>query len=139
VRTRVVVAASMLLAACRGITFDNQNQIVGTYTLRSVNGLPLPRALDDRTVQFILTRGELTLAAGGKWSEVLIGNGTENGQAVLNQVIETGQWTLRNSHVEILRFDGGLAYSGEFSVLSGPKLELQRPVRSTFVRYVYAR
>jgi hypothetical protein len=38
---------------------------------------------------------------------------------------ETGRWTLRSGSVEVVRADGALAYSGAFSVLSGPKLELK--------------
>jgi hypothetical protein len=139
VRSLVVVAVSSLLAACSGISYNDQNKVEGTYTLRSVNGQPLPLLLDDRTVQFTVTRGELTLAANGEWFEALSGTGAQNGQAVAIDVIETGRWTRRSSHVEMIRFDGALDYSGEYSILSGPKLELQRPVRSTFARYVYTR
>ena len=137
--TRTLVIPALLLVACSGISFDNQNAVEGTYTLRSVQGEPLPLALDDRPVPFTVTSGVLTLASNGDWSEVLTGSTTENGQAVPKQLTEGGRWTLRNPYVEIVRADGPLAYSGSFSVLSGPKLDLARPRFSTTRQYVYAR
>lgn len=138
-RIRVVLAVSLLLAACGGISFENQNAVEGTYTLRSVNGQPLPLALNDRPVQFTVASGTLTLTASGAWSEVLTGTSIENGQTVSRQLTEGGSWTLQHPHVELVRADGYLTYFGDFSVLSGPKLDLQRPVYSTVARYIYAR
>jgi hypothetical protein len=130
---------ALLLAACSGISFENVNTPEGTYTLRSVNGQPLPVTLDDRAVALTVSGGVLTLAASGEWSEVLTGTTIENGQTVSRQLSETGRWTLRNPYVELTRTDAALAYAGSFSVISGPKLELQRPVRQPYPVYVYAR
>jgi len=138
-RIRVSLLATLLLAACSGISFENQDAVEGTYTLSSVRGLPLPVALDDRTIPFTVTSGVLTLGSNGDWSEVLTGTATENGQSVSKQLSETGRWTLRNPYVEIVRADGALAYSGSFSVIMAPKLELMRPAFSTTRYYVYSR
>jgi hypothetical protein len=81
----------------------------------------------------------LTLAANGDWTEVLTGTTVENGQTVTKTLTETGRFTLRTPYLELQRSDGAIAYSGTFSSPSGPKLDLQRPVRSTFNLYVYAR
>src|SRR6185503_18170796 len=94
-KVRLVLFASLLVAACGGISFENQNAAEGTYTLRSVQGQSLPLALDDRPVPFTVTSGVLTLASNGDWSEVLTGTTTENGQVVPKQLTEAGRWTLR--------------------------------------------
>ena len=116
-RLRVALFAIVLLAACSGISFENQSAVEGTYTLSSVRGLSLPVELDDRPVPFTVTSGVLTLGSNGDWSEVLTGTALENGQSVSRQLTESGRWTLRNPNVEIVRADGAIAYSGSFSVI----------------------
>jgi hypothetical protein len=138
-RIRVSVLAIVLLTACGGISFENQNAVDGTYTLRSVQGQPLPLALDDRLAPFTVTSGVLTLASNGDWSEVLTGTITENGQTVPKQLTEGGRWTLRNPYVELRRGDGPVAYSGSYSILIEPKLDLARPAFSSTRHYVYVR
>lgn len=136
---RVALFAIVLLAACRGISFENQDAVEGTYTLRSVQSQPLPYALPDRTMPFTVTSGVLTLASNGDWSEVLTGTTTDNGQTVPKQLTEGGRYTLRSSYLEMVRSDGALAYSGSYSVVSGPKLELVRLRTSGTGLYTYAR
>ena len=134
-----VLLATLLLAACSGISFENQNAVDGTYTLSSVRGLPLPVELDDRPAPFTVTSGVLSLASNGDWSEVLTGTTTEGGQVVSKQLTEGGRWTLQSPYVELMRADGVRAYSGSFSVITAPKLELMRPAFSTTRHYVYTR
>ena len=138
-RVRAGLFAALLLAACRGISFENENAVDGIYALKSVRGLPLPVELDDRPVPFTVTSGVLSLASNGDWSEVLTGTTTENGQVVPKQLTEGGRWTLQNPYVEIMRADGVRAYSGSFSVILAPKLELMRPAFSSTRYYVYER
>jgi hypothetical protein len=138
-KIRVALFTTVLLASCSSISFENQDAVDGTYTLRSVRGQSLPLALDDRSVPFTVTSGVLTLAANGDWSEVLTGTITENGQTVPKQLTEGGRWTLRNPYVEIRRDDGPIAYSGSFSILIEPKLDLARPASSSTRHYVYVR
>lgn len=138
-RLRSALAASMLLTSCSQISFDNQDAVDGTYVLRRVRNSNPPVLLDDRTVAFTVASGVLTLGAKGEWSEVLTGTVTENGQTVPRQLTESGSWTLRRPYVELVRTDGATAYVGEFSVISGPKLDLQRPMFSKSTLYVYAR
>jgi len=136
---RVALFATLLLAACKGISFENQDAVDGTYTLSSVRGLPLPADLDDRPMPFTVTSGVLSLSSNGDWSEVLTGTTTESGQVVAKQLVEGGRWTLQDPYVELVRADGVRAYFGSFSVISGPKLDLMRPTFSSTRSYVYAR
>jgi hypothetical protein len=138
-RIRVALFAAVFLGGCSGISFENQDAVDGTYSLRSVQGQSLPLALDDRSMPFTVTSGVLSLASNGDWSEVLTGTTTENGQVVQKQLTEGGRWTLRNPYVEIRRADGAVAYSGSFSVFSEPKLDLARPAFSSTRHYVYVR
>jgi hypothetical protein len=138
-KIHVALFATVLLASCGSISFENQDAVDGTYTLRSVQGQSPPLALDDRSVPFTVTSGVLSLASNGDWSEVLTGTIIENGQTVPKQLTEGGRWTLRNPYVEIWRGDGALVYSGSFSILIEPKLDLARPAFSSTRHYVYVR
>jgi hypothetical protein len=125
------------LAACSGISFEDQNKVEGTYTLRSILGAPLPYALGDGQ-SAIITSGVLTLEGDGDWSEVLSYTIPENGQLVSKVSSDGGRWVLRNPNVELLASSGG-AYYGTYSNLNGPKLELARPVPRQQSLYVYTR
>ena len=134
-----MLAAAVATTACSGISFENDNQVEGVYTLRSVNSRPLPLDLDDRAEAINLSSATLTLSANGEWTEALTGSATQDGQPVQKVLLESGRWSLRAPYVELQRSDGAISFSGVFSSLSGPKLELQRPVRSRANLYVYAR
>ena len=126
-----------LLAACGTISFEDQNKVEGTYTLRSILGAPLPYALGDGQSS-IITSGVLTLEGDGDWSEVLNYTIPENGQIVAKVSTDAGRWVLRNPNVELIASSGG-SYFGHYSNLNGPKLELARPVPRQQSLYVYTR
>ena len=138
-RALAATVAALCLAACNGISFANESQVEGTYTLRSVNGQAPPVAPGDRTVAITVTSGVLKLSSNGDWSEALSGTSIENGQTTQRAVNEEGHWMLRAPYVELVRSDGATAYSGAFSSIYGPKLELQRVGWGRAVLYVYAR
>ena len=126
-----------MLAACGGISFEDQNKVEGTYTLRSILGAPLPYALGDGQ-SAIITSGVLMLEGDGDWSEVLNYTIPENGQIVSKVSSDGGRWLLRNPNVELITSSGG-SYFGRYSNLNGPKLELARPVPRQQSLYVYTR
>ena len=136
---RVMMVVALFVVACRGISFANDADVGGAYTLRTVNGQALPVALGDRTVALNVSSGVLTLTPDGDWSEQLTGTTSENGQTVARSITETGRWSMRAPYLELIRADGAVAYSGAFSSSFGPKLELQRIAFGRAVLYVYAR
>jgi hypothetical protein len=135
---RVVLVLVIALPGCGGITFENDDQVEGSYTLRSIAGRALPALMSSGPEQLTVTSGELTLEGDGDWSEVLSYSTVENGQGVLKTSIGTGRWTLRSRNVELIRADGAVI-SGVFSSFSGPKLELMRNISGTQTLAVYAR
>jgi hypothetical protein len=54
---RVALVAAITLAGCGGITFDDDNAVEGTYTLRAVNFRALPYAPNDRILPLTVTSG----------------------------------------------------------------------------------
>ena len=135
---RVVPLVALALLGCGGITFQNDDEVEGTYTMRSVAGLALPARLSTGPEQLTITSGLLTLEGDGEWSEVVNYTVVESGQSVLKTVIASGRWTLRSRTVELLGPEG-VGMSGVFSSISGPKLELFRYLGGTQVLTVYAR
>ena len=133
----IALAVTLLLAACSGISFDNERKVEGTYTLRSVNKQPPPLTLDDRDVLLAVTSGVLTLKPNGEWSEVLTGTITENGQSVPKVLTDGGQSTSSRSlpRVDLTRSDGRVVFSGSFWPYDGGVLELRRVDRQTLDVY----
>lgn len=135
---RVVPLVALALLGCGGITFQNDDEVEGTYTMRSVAGRALPALLSTGPEQLTITSGVLTLEGDGDWSEVVNYTVVESGQSVLKTLIASGRWTLRSRTVELLGPEG-VGMSGSFSSISGPKLELFRYLGGTQVLTVYAR
>ena len=121
--TRVVLLLLVVLFGCGGITFQNDDEVAGSYTLRSVAGRALPSLLSTGPEQLTITSGSLTLEGDGDWSEVMNYSVVESGQVVPKTLVAGGRWTLRSRDVELLGPDG-VGFGGVFSSISGPKLEL---------------
>jgi hypothetical protein len=134
---RVMLVASVTLLGC-GITFQNDDQVDGIYTLRSIEGRALPALLSTGPEQLTITSGVLTLEGDGDWSEVLSYTMVENGQVVPKRLDDGGRWTLRSRAVSLLGV-GGSVLDGSFSSFSGPKLDLVRYLAGRQVPVVYAR
>ena len=130
---------ALVLLGCGGITLQNDDEVEGTYTLRSVAGRALPALLSTGPEQLTITSGVLTLEGDGDWSEVMNYTVVESGQSVLRTLIASGRWTLRSRTVELLGPEGMGIGGGAFSSISGPKLELFRYLGGTQVLTVYAR
>ena len=80
--TRVVLLLLVVLFGCGGITFQNDDEVAGSYTLRSVAGRALPSLLSTGPEQLTITSGSLTLEGDGDWSEVVNYSVVESGQVV---------------------------------------------------------
>ena len=135
---RVVPLLLLAVVGCGGITFQNGDEVAGTYTLRSVAGRALPALLSTGPEQLTITSGALTLEGAGDWSEVVNYTVVESGQVVPKTLTAGGRWTLRSRDVELLGPDG-VGFGGVFSSISGPKLELYRFLGGTQVLAIYAR
>ena len=93
---RVVPLLLLAVVGCGGITFQNGDEVAGTYTLRSVAGRALPALLSTGPEQLTITSGALTLEGAGDWSEVVNYTVVESGQVVPKTLTAGERWTLRS-------------------------------------------
>ena len=109
-RTTVLLVACGLLAGCGDAT--GPRDPVGTYTLRSVNGDPLPWRDPASTASqsLTVTAGHIRLNADGTYSEATSWTATNN-QATLSDTDRyTGTWTRRGNNIA-LTVSSGASYS----------------------------
>ena len=89
-------AVPMTVAACGmdGSPLVGPASVAGTYTLRTINGSPLPYALfqagDDK---YEITAGAITLAEGGTWSQSSAERMTEGSSVVTSTSTVTGTYS----------------------------------------------
>jgi hypothetical protein len=90
-KTFILILASALLAACGGDTSSPANASpVGTFTLVSVDGHPLPASIGSTPSSgpwFV--RGTLTIAASGSYTLTQADSGVGRAAA---SITETGTW-----------------------------------------------
>ena len=99
-----VFAALVTLAACGGDASTNTGpaSVAGTYTLRTVNGAPLPFTLaqlgDDK---YEVTADAITLKDGGIWTGAGTTRATESGRVSTTTVTSTGTYSLTGTAITI--------------------------------------
>jgi hypothetical protein len=120
-RSAFVVTASLALAlaaACGGDSGTNPNSdaIEGTYSLKTVDGSPLPYKVQIGTDQVTLTKDVLTVASNGSWTESLSYTQTVNGQTSTGTEGDGGTWTRAGSSVSFYStvYDEA-SYTGTYS------------------------
>lgn len=115
----LVFAALVTLAGCGsdGSTNAGPASVAGTYTLRTVNGSPLPYVLfelGDETYEVLADA--VTLIEGGTWTESATFRSTEGGTETTVTSTSTGTYTLAGSVITFASAESG-TFSG--SVESG--------------------
>jgi hypothetical protein len=120
-RSAALVAASLslvLVAGCGGDSSTNPNNdaIEGTYSLKSINGLPLPFTIQSGTTSITLTKDVLTVASNGSWTESISYSQTVNGQTSTGTDDDGGSWTRAGSSVNFFsNVTNTTAYAGTYS------------------------
>jgi hypothetical protein len=138
IRHAVVAAAAFAtLAACGGDSSTGPNSIVGSFTLSTVNGKPLPVTLVDSIngqpvfTIVIKSPSSLTINSGGTFAFTLTATATEPGMAPITATqTVNGTYTLTGSTV-VLTANGDTitgTWSGDTITLndSGDVLVFQR-------------
>jgi predicted small lipoprotein YifL len=100
-----VFAALVILAGCGSDGPPNAGpaSVVGTYTLRTINGSPLPYTVvqfDDNKVEVMAYA--LTLEAGGTWTESGTVRVTEGGTVTTLPSANTGTYTLTGNVISLV-------------------------------------
>ena len=114
--------AATLAVACSDSSTDPNGSPDGSYTLQSVNGVPLPVAVfetevDGITYSEVVTSGEITLS-GGTYSGSLAFESRENGTVVDSDVDTfSGSYTVSGNTV-ILDDGDGEEIVGTFTATS---------------------
>ena len=114
----LLAAALCVLAACGSDSGTNPNNaaIDGTYTLRTVNGSPLPFTIQSGTTSLTLTKDVITVGSNGSWTESMNYSQTVNGQTSTGTIADGGTWTRAGNAVEFdSQVSGTVAYSGTFA------------------------
>ena len=119
-RKLILLLGVISLAACNNDSTSPNGNVTGTYTLRTVNGNPLPYTFSDGSV---LVSDHLSLNSDGSYQDVAtFNNGSRN---------ETGFWSINNN---LITFNdqtdpGNLSYNGS---VSGSVLTETFPDQSQF-------
>lgn len=103
-RIHIAALALLLLAlsACDGGGISTGVDVSGTYTLRSVNGDPLPATLfEDSEVRYEIVRGELRLIADRTYQTLITFRFTDkfSGDAESDIAVETGTYRVRDGDI----------------------------------------
>jgi hypothetical protein len=114
-KLRLIVLACAALMACTTTT-DVSTEFIGTFSMQSVNGSPLPFVVTQTgTSSTSLTSDQLTIADGGTWSETGIERTVVNGQATNNTYADNGTWTRSGSSLVLYSIPSNdTAWSGTF-------------------------
>ena len=116
-RIFVACALTALLAACGSdSTSPASADITGTYTLKTVNGSPLPFTLQSGTTVVSLTSDVIIVSSNGTWSESGIYQQTVNGQTTSGTGSDGGTWTRAGTSVTLTSAQGADGtYTGSYS------------------------
>ena len=111
--------ATVLLAACGsdsdGTTTPQSSSPVGTWTLTSANGAPLPFAFQSGRVTYEVLFDQYVLRADGTFTEAYQLRDTEGTIVGLENLTDYGTWTVNGTVFVITYGDNGVAVSGTFS------------------------
>ena len=101
-RKLLAILALATLAACSdSSTNPNSDAIEGTYSLRTINGSPLPFIFQDGTSSITLKTDVITIASNGSWTEQLTYTETSNGQSSNGTGGDGGTWVRAGNAVNL--------------------------------------
>ena len=125
-RRFVMLASVCLLAACKGdsATQPSPVYVIGNWSLRSLNGSPLPYLVDQTpTTKVELMAVNATFSAGSAFTTTAIYRYTRNGVVSPTVSPDTGTYELTGASI-VVRFNDGTTISGSVTrgtmTLSGP-------------------
>jgi hypothetical protein len=105
-----VFAALVTLAACGSDSSTNAGpvSVAGTYTLRTVNGAPLPYTwLQIGADKLEITADAVTLTEGGTWTESWTERSTESGKVTTSTSTDAGTYTLAGTVITLVSQESG--------------------------------
>jgi hypothetical protein len=102
-RRTLFIFALTALAACSGDSSTDPNaSVAGTYTLRTVNGSPLPYIiLQSGANKYEITDDAISLTDGGTWTEIGHDRTTTNGQVTTSSITDAGTYTRNGTAITL--------------------------------------
>lgn len=106
-----------LLVACGGdkSTNPNSDAIDGVYSLKTVNGSPLPFTFQVGTATVRVNSDVITVASNGTWTESIAYNQTVNGQTTNGTDTDGGAWARAGNQVTLNSNFGTGGYAGTYA------------------------
>jgi hypothetical protein len=106
---KVLMALVVVFSAgCLGDGMTGSSTVTGAYTLRTVNGSPLPYTIvGSGTARTEIIDDVITLYEGGTYAESGHSRTTLNGQVANASNTETGSYSLFGTSVTLRSSDGG--------------------------------
>lgn len=113
---RLLTALSLLalVTACGGDSSTDpiSASVAGTYTLRTVNGSPMPYTVQQSgPFKYEITDDAYTLSDGGAWTEVWRDRTTSNGVVTTSENTDAGTYTRNGTAITLTSPNSG-AVSG---------------------------
>jgi hypothetical protein len=104
-RSLIGLVVSLSAACMDGVT--GASTVTGAYTLRTVNGSPLPYTLSTSgTVTTEIVDGVITLYQGGTYAETTRLRVTTNGQSAIETKNGSGSFGLQGTSITLRSSDG---------------------------------
>jgi len=125
-RRIALLLAVVALAACNNDSTSPNGSVVGSYSLRTVNGNPLPYTFSNGSV---LVSDQLTLNANGTYTDVATFSN-------VNSTPEQGYWSINNNLISFTDQVTNTSYTGS---LSGSVLTETFALNSGTLTEVYQR
>ena len=125
-RRIALLLAVVALAACNNDSTSPNGSVVGNYSLRTVNGNPLPYTFSDGSV---LVSDQLTLNSNGTYTDVATFSNA-------NPTPEQGYWSINNNLISFTDQVTNTSYTGS---LSGSVLTETFALNSGTLTEVYQR
>lgn len=101
-RTASMVLVVALSLACSDDGVTGSSTVTGTYTLRTINGSPLPYTVPGSgAVKTEILSDAITLFQGGTFGRVRDSRVTDNGQVLFRSETETGSYTLLGTSITL--------------------------------------
>ena len=96
-RLFAVFALATLAACASDSTNPNNDAVEGVYSLRTVNGQPLPYTVQQNGTTIVLTSDVLTVSEDGSWNETIAYRLTQNSQTTNEADADAGSWSRSGS------------------------------------------
>jgi hypothetical protein len=101
-RKALIAFVAALSLACFDEGVTGSSTVTGTYTLRTVNGSPLPYTIPGGgAVKTEIVSDTITLFQGGTFARARDSRITENGQVTMQSATETGSYSLLGTSITL--------------------------------------